>query len=627
MMHKQSGTPDHSIESRRMTRDIEVVAATKRRRRALWICAGVIVVTFLLAGVWLAGKAATAQTELKSASRLLPQLKDEVVGDDAESAAQTVEKLKSHTRAARDATSDPLWSLAGALPWLGDNFRAATEISTGVDDVVRLGAEPLVKVFRSLDWKALVPSDDGADVTLLTAARPQLMSAAHAIRASADRLNSISTDNLLPQIAEPLLESRQQLDNLRVGTDAAADVSTIAPEMLGLNGPRRYLLLVQNNAEVRATGGIPGALAILTVEKGKISLDSQSSAGRLGTFLPPLAVDPDQEAIYSSRLGKFMQDVNLTPDFPTAATTAQSMWEKRTGQHTDGVVSIDPVALSYILDATGPVQLGEPEDKVSSDGELPRELSGKNVVATVLSDVYAEIDDTAQQDAYFANVAKEIFGALSSNTGDPKDLVNGISRAANERRILLWSAEPDIQSLIKKYAVSGSISGPSIMPAEFGVYFNDGTGAKMDYHVKRSVQLIRECSTNGYEQIKVRVTSSNTAPSDAATSLPEYVTGGGAFGVPAGTVQTNVVAYGPVQSNVESAVADGNKIGFASHTHGGRPVGAVTVALPPGKKSTIDFVFGKIVQHTEPELTVTPTVQVREDVVLDTVSETCPTIP
>ena len=138
--------------------------------------------------------------------------------------------------------------------------------------------------------------------------------------------------------------------------NSAADAAHLAPGMLGADGQRNYLLMIQNNAEVRASGGIPGALAILTLDNGKLTLGAQSSASELGQMSPPLSVDPEQEQIYSSRLGEYMHDVNLTPDFPTAASTAQAIWEKKTGQRVDGVISLDPVALSYLLKATGPVK-------------------------------------------------------------------------------------------------------------------------------------------------------------------------------------------------------------------------------------------------------------------------------
>jgi hypothetical protein len=513
--------------------------------------------------------------------------------------------------------------MAGAVPWLGANFQATTEVATSADDVAQLGAAPLVSIFKSLDWKSLLPNGQGLDLKPLAAAQPKLASAAQAVRQSSDRLNGINADALLPQISAPLIQAREQLSALRDGLDSAADASNVLPAMMGEQSSRRYLLLIQNNAEARATGGIPGALAVLNVAEGKLSLDSQTSASAMGTFDPVVSVDPEQSRIYSARLGKFMQDVNLTPDFPTAAQTAQAMWKTEKGEQLDGVLSIDPVALGYILDATGPVHISDPlMREVARDG-LPTELTAKNVVPTLLSDVYSKIPEPDMQDVYFAGVAQEIFTKLSAGSGDTKKLIDGVARGASERRILLWSSKADEESVITRYPLGGSITGASISPAQFGVYFNDGTGAKMDYHVKRTVQLIKECPADGYSQVKLRITGTNTAPKDAATSLPEYVTGGGAFGVPAGSVQTNIVAYGPVQANVESAVIDGKKAGFSSQQHSGRPVGSTTVTLAPGQSSTVDLTFGKIVQHTEPKLAVTPTVQPLKDVVLDTVSENC----
>ncbi|GAP53584.1 hypothetical protein AHiyo6_01490 [Arthrobacter sp. Hiyo6] len=294
-------------------------------------------------------------------------------------------------------------------------------------------------------------------------------------------------------------------------------------------------------------------MAELSIDNGKMTLASQTSASALGTFAPPVALDSEQQQIYSARLGKYMQDVNLTPDFPSSAATALEMWEKKNGERLDGVISVDPVALGYILDATGPVPLTDPALRVLAGSGLPTTLTGQNVVPTLLSDVYAKIQKPQLQDVYFASVAKEIFAALSSGKGDDKALLNGIGKGADERRILLWSASTDEQKVIANYPMSGSIAGASVTPAQFGVYFNDGTGAKMDYYIKRTVQLVQECTGSEYGQVKVIVTSTNTAPADAATSLPEYVTGGGFFGVPPGSVRTNVSAYGPAQANVENA--------------------------------------------------------------------------
>ncbi|WP_224084090.1 DUF4012 domain-containing protein [Arthrobacter sp. StoSoilB19] len=478
-------------------------------------------------------------------------------------------------------------------------------------------------IYDSLNWTALVPTNLGSNLGPLKTAAPSVASAAYSVRASAERLQGIDSSDLLPQVAGPLRQAAEELSQATVALDSAADAASVAPGMLGEDGPKNYLLMIQNNAEARASGGIPGALAVLTMDHGKLALGAQNSAVDVGTMTPPLPIDPQQQQIYSTRVGKYMQDVNLTPDFPTAASTAQAMWERKTGQRVNGVVSIDPVVLSYILQSTGPVEINGPELAAVKAAGLPTELTGSNVVRTLLSDVYAKIQQPKLQDAYFAGVAKEVFAALSSGKGEAKGLITGISRGAEEGRVLIWSDDAVNQAVISKYALSGSISGPNVSPAQFGVYFNDGTGAKMDYYVRRTVQIIKECPVDGYGQTKVRITSTNMAPADAATALPTYVTGAGIFGVPPGTVQTNIVAYGPVQANVESASVDGQKTPFAPYLHANRPVGVVAQQLAPGESKTLEFTFGKIVQHTEPNLVVTPTVQPVKDVILPTENESC----
>ncbi|MFJ6158851.1 DUF4012 domain-containing protein [Pseudarthrobacter sp. NPDC092184] len=594
-----------------------------RRRLIYWVFFPTVLVGLIaVALTWLSFKGSLIKEDLQAASNLVGQLQEDLTRENLAAATATSDLMGAHTASARRAANDPLWILASSVPGLGVNFEATTQIATSADDIAQLGVRPLVSVYSSMDWDSLTLGDS-PDLSSFAAAEPRITSAAHAVRQSSERLARIDEEPLLPQIASPLREARAKLSGLRTGLDVAESVVQLAPDMMGAQGARNYLLLIQNNAESRATGGIPGALAVLGVDNGKIKLEAQKSAAELGSMSPAIQVDPMQQSIYSTRLGKYMQDVNLTPDFPTAANTAQSMWLGKTGQPLDGVVSIDPVALSYILEATGPVSIKQPEQATLAGSNLPEQLSSGNFVQTVLSDTYREIEDPKLQDAYFARVAEQIFASISSGDVDSKVLLQSLTRGVSEGRVLLWSRDANEQALISRYSISGSINGTSVQPAEFGVYFNDGTGAKMDYYVKRTVQLIKECPRDGYEETTVRITSTNTAPGDAATSLPPYVTGDGNFGVPPGSVQTNIVAYGPAQAHVETAKLDGQKSEFAPYFHGNRPVGVLAIRLAPGESKTVDFTFGKIVQHTEPNVVVTPTVQDVKDVTLPTESVAC----
>jgi hypothetical protein len=586
------------------------------------VVAGSFAVVVAAIGGWLTHRALELKSELTAASLLLPEFKNQLLMKDESAAEEALQQLQAHTDAAQAAANDPLWKAAAAVPLIGPNFSAASELALSAGDVVEGTAKPLLHVFRTVQYENLTPVDGTFDVAPLAAASPTIVAAANTVELTHSRLADLDSSQLLAEISGPLHQTLAALDELRTTLNIAADSSKVLPSMLGSHEARNYLVLVQNNAEIRATGGLPGALAVLRVEHGSIQLAAQSSGSALGKFAPPIDVDPTQSLIYTNRLGSFISDVNLTPDFPTAAQSAKQMWEKRFGSSIDGVVAIDPVVLSHILDASGPVEVPVPSGSTRSGG-FPAALTADNVVQTLLSDVYRNVDSNNSQDAYFASASEQIFKALASGKVPGVKLVPALAKSAAENRVYIWSDHKIEQQVLKTVSIGGAASGPNVGGASFGVYFNDGTGAKMDYYVKRTVQLVQECTGDDYGQVKVRITSTNTAPADAATSMPAYVTGGGLYGVPPGTVRTNVIAYGPVQSNVETANVDGKKVSFAANRHANRPVGTVTVTLAPGQSSTVEMTFGKIVQHTEPKLVVTPTVQPVDEVVLATEPAVC----
>lgn len=602
-------------------RSRKVRGGSSDRIRLLLVFSAVTLVLLVAAGGWLAHRAQQVRSNLESSMALLPELRAAVVDRDTERASAMTAQLQEHTTTARAAVADPLWKAAGFIPFVGQNFAAVSEMTVSADDVISRAVTPMIDRFAILDWDSLAPVDGRIDTAPLADIAPTLSAAANTVELSYGRLEGLDRSNLLPQIAAPLREAVEALDEVRGPITNASRAGQLLPSMLGAEGSRDYLVLVQNSAEIRATGGISGALAVLSVEDGRISLTDQSSATEMGRFTPPLSVDPEQEQIYSYRMGTFMQSVNLTPDFPTAASTAHEMWEQRhPGSHIDGVIAMDPVVLANILTATGPVELGKfsdtAVDALLAETQLPIALDASNVVPTLLSDVYAQIEEPAVQDEYFAAVAAKVFGALTDVPRDGMQLVDALVTSAQQGRLHLWSDSTDEQDLLAQTDLAGAALGPEVGGAAFGVYFNDGTGAKMDYYVRRTVQLVKSCPGDGYGLYTVRVTLTNTAPADAATSLPEYVTGAGAFGVAPGRVKTNTVSYGPAQSRLQQARLDGVDAPVGSFAHGNRPVGILTTELGPGETATLEMDFSKVVQETAPVLDVTPTVQDPSEVLL-----------
>src|SRR4028118_1271700 len=85
-------------------------------------------------------------------------------------------------------------------------------------------------------------------------------------------------------LAGPVRELEAKLLDVTSVTDRASKAAELLPPMLGAGGKRTYLVLFQNTAEIRATGGIPGSVATLTADKGALSLKSEGTASVLGTY-------------------------------------------------------------------------------------------------------------------------------------------------------------------------------------------------------------------------------------------------------------------------------------------------------------------------------------------------------
>ncbi|MCQ2001771.1 DUF4012 domain-containing protein [Arthrobacter zhaoxinii] len=574
---------------------------------------------FVGAGIGLVARQVLAvRTDLETVFALVPSLRADLGASNYDGANQAAAQIQDSTASARSIVTGPLWKAAAAVPLIGANFAAVAEVAVSADDVAAHAISPLVDRYKSLDWATLTPTDGRIDVSQVKDAEPSISTAANTVRMSHDRLKSIDLSRLRPEIADPIRSATEQLGSVSTTLGTASSAAQLLPEMLGTNGERNYLVLVQNSAETRATGGIPGALAMLTTDDGRISLSDQSSAAAIEAFKPALEVDEEEERLYTARLGTQMQNVNLTPHFPTAAETAKRMWEGRhPGQIVDGVLALDPVVLGHLLEATGPVDLADPSVVELVGGtQLPISLTKDNVVNTLLSDVYREIEEPAAQDAYFAAVAARVFSAFTGGQGDSKQLISALGTSVQENRLYLWSSIKNEQDIISSTALAGSVTGPTAGGATFGAYFNDGTGAKMDYYASRTAQLMQTCDADGYSRYTVQLKVANTAPEDAATSLPAYVTGDGVFGVEPGHFRTNYVVYGPAQSLVEAAQINGNSVAFGAGKHGQRPVGTVTLELAPGETAVIDIEFSRVVQSSEPKLEVTPSTQALQDVAL-----------
>ena len=598
-------TPQITFKKTRRAMNSTGQPARKNRspHRRKWIAAtaaGLVVALGASAAV-VGNQGVQAKGHLQTAAGLFVQLQRQVSGGEVSAAQGTLTALQKETAAAVDETGGVGWSAAGAMPVVGDDARAVRTVAQVLDDLADNGLPALLDVADGLDPQALAPKGGRIDLSPLTSAAPRIAAGLTVIRNARTRIDRLPSQGLTEQVGSAVTQLSAGLDKAEHLVATADRAAQLLPRMLGGNGPRTYLVLFQNSAEIRATGGMPGAYIVVQADAGQVRITDQGTAASdLMTFDPPVrTLDAGLQALYTERPAVFPADVNLTPDFPTAASLMREMYRKRTGTTVDGVLATDPVALSYLLKVTGPVDMPR--------GEA---LTADNAVRLLLSEAYAKYPDPKDQDAYFASAARATFEALIQGRGDPKGMVAAMAKAAGERRLLLWSSDEAEEKVLTGTVLQGRLPEDAPHTPTVGVFLNEANGSKLSYYLTHAAELTAgPCDTDGSRELHLKLTVGSTAPT---AKLPDYVTGLALSGDKY-TARTLVMIFSPTGGGVVGATLNGKEVEFGTGLERGRGVAVLTVDLPPGTSQTYDVTIQPGNQSKDgavrPQLWTTPGVR------------------
>ncbi|GIF03795.1 DUF4012 domain-containing protein [Actinoplanes siamensis] len=560
--------------------------------KRLAFAASTVALVTLLAGAGSAGsRALSARDHLRTAQSLVQQLQRELLAMDPDAAAGTLGRLQRQTRAARADLSHPGVRIGAHLPMAGDDLAAARTVTAVLDDLAHDGLPQVVAAARLVRELGI-----GRDPGPLRRAAPGLARAELAFRRARATIGAIPRAGLAGPVRQAVLDLEDRLPDAVRLLGVAARTAALLPGLLGDSGPRTYLVLFQNLAEVRATGGMPGAFVVVRADHGRIRIADQGSATGLRPFARPvLPLSASDRQLWTDKPAVYPADVNLTPHFPTVARLAREMYRRRSGTTVDGVFATDPVALSYLLGALGPVPV--------PGGAT---LRADNAVRLLLSEIYAARNSARGQDAYFAAAARAVFQAVLRRPPEPLTLKDALVRAAAERRMLVWSAHEQENRLLDGTTLDGVLPERDGDRPAVGVFLNDGSGAKLGYYLTHSARLAvtPACRRDGRREMTLRVVLGSTAP---RSGLSASVLGLGLAGDPY-TTRTNVSVYSPAGGAVTGMRVDGAATSFGSGRDRRRAVGTVTLDVPAGGRRVLDVTLlsGSPGARVRPRLWLTP---------------------
>lgn len=351
--------------------------------------------------------------------------------------------------------------------------------------------------------------------------------------------------------------------------------------MMGADGARTYFMAFQTNAEARGTGGLLGGFGILRFDNGTATVDTLASNRDLDGASASVDLGREFADMYgfTNPMTDF-RNSNLSSHFPYAAQIWKSMWAEQTGMNVDGVILLDPVTLSYVLGAVGPVRM--------PDGEV---ITKDNVVELTESTAYSRFptDQTARK-TYLQDIANEVVRKITGRIESPQKLLDALGKAVGERRIAVWGSVPAEQELLEETPLAHVVPDDPAPYAE--VVINNLGGNKLDYYLRRQIEYVADGCNADTRMSTVTIRLANEAPK---TGLPDYVaTAPGIrpdvpLDVPKGAMVTSVRLLATTGATLVSALVDGQQVPVFSGTERGHPTFEVQLGIPPGQSGELSF--------------------------------------
>ncbi len=570
-----------------------------RHRRSILVGSLVALVAIAAFVGWLAKSALDAKDSLEQARANAQQAKEALQQGNSDEASRSADHAQFHAQLARDATHSLPWTVVSAVPWLGSPFETGQQISEVVLGLANEVLKPAAAAGTTLSPDRLI---DGSrvDVQLLRAEEPKLSE----ISAAATRLDAQARAITDPRYVSALRDARTQLQDQTAGITGllknTALAARLAPSMMGAEGPRTYFMAFQTNAEARGTGGLLGGFGVLRFDKGIGTVDTLGANTALDKPFAPIDLGPEfaETYGYANPFGDF-RNSNLSSHFPYAAQIWRSMWAQQTGMNVDGVIAIDPFALSYVLGAVGPVTL--------ADGE---QITKDNVVELTESTAYSRFpNDQAARKQYLQDIASAVVNKMTTSVGSPRALLDALGKAVGEGRIAVWSSVPAEQEMLEQTPLAHIVPDDAAPYAE--VVINNLGDNKMDYYLEREIEYVADGCDGETRNSTVTVRLENAVPDGP---LPEYVTSAGGLNpdipvqLPNGSMVTSVRLLATAGAKLESALSNGEKVAVVAGTERNHPTFEIQVAIPPGQSGELTYRLSEPAAPGEPRVPIQPLV-------------------
>ncbi len=254
------------------------------------------------------------------------------------------------------------------------------------------------------------------------------------------QLQDLESQKVMGSLHTALVTFDEKLTKINADLLQAADLFKIVPTLFAKDTQQTYLLVVQNNTELRPAGGFWGNYGLLTIENGKIgalvvhdiySIDNDPKAYKYGYRAPqPIAK-------FLSTPYLHLRDANWWPDIPTSSKLISDMFTFESKQKVDGIIYVDPRVIEDLVRLVGPIKV--PDYDVTIDST--------NVVYQIQYQVEHNITTMSTRKDFVGVLGKIVMDRVYALKGDGlKSVVKLVFDNLDTKHLQLFSNNADVQA-------------------------------------------------------------------------------------------------------------------------------------------------------------------------------------
>lgn len=479
---------------------------------------------------------------------------------------------------------DPLLRITRWLPFAGDQADAAITLAAVGESAAAIGdeaigaAEAVERIRSQDDGRTLLERT----IELFEESDPHI-AAVEARLLDVDVLRAeIDGASLLPPVRSAVRDLDARRERLSESLETYRRARDLAPGFLGFDGPRTYLVLAQNEAELLPGGGLVSVAGTLRLNQGRIEeLDFQDAVqfgedwmARTGDYIAPPR--PLQQYLLKDTSWNLLVS-NWSPHFPTSARSAQRFFELGGGPATDGVIAINVHTLQRLLAVTGPVYV--PDFDVTVNAENAYDLTEEHT--------RKPYEAQADRKEFVALLADEVLNrVLRPQPGTWSPLLDALQELGDEKQLMIYAADPSQQQLVREFGWDGEVDkgdGAYLMVVDASVH-----STKLNVVLEQKVDVQITLGSDGFAKTTVTVDYFNDLEPWARHREPELVKAlmlGGLYG---GYLRLFV----PDGSRIISVRTDAGEVGLEEVSREqGLSVFGRFFALPRDTRQTLVFEY------------------------------------